>query len=496
DKVGSRSTEGGKYLRRFSTESLATYSDVKGENLDSLSVQYLGGSATSQIEIRLDHARGPVIGMLQLPPTGVWFGQSMTTWAEAGTSLQAFSGRRKLVLIGKGEEKQAIADLLSFHLHAAKESPREQDLLAKRRELLLLETGQTPIMQELDSAEARVTHLFERGNWLVHGPVVQPDVPGVLNGFPTEAPLNRLGFAQWLVHPDNPLTSRVIVNRFWEQVFGQGLVETVEDFGTQGEKPSHPELLDWLALEFVHSHQWSVKDLLKQMVSSATYRQASAVSPTKHAKDPANRWLARAPRIRLSAEQIRDQALAVSGLLSPEVYGPSVMPPQPEGVWQVIRQVLRWKSAEDDNRYRRALYTYWRKSSPYPAMMAFDTPSRELCVSRRIRTNTPLQALATLNDTTFQEASIALAQRMLQEGGNTAESHIAYGYQLALQKDLPSKKQAALLSLYQQSLNSYQADSEALTALLGQSEAPTAEWAALTQVATVLLNLDEFINQE
>ncbi len=201
--------------------------------------------------------------------------------------------------------------------------------------------------------------------------------------------------AKWLVSPENPLTARVAANRFWEQLFGTGIVETLEDFGSQGMKPSHPELLDWLALQLVHEHAWSIKRLLKQMVMSATYRQSSKVTPELKEKDLYNRLLARGPRVRLSAEQVRDQALTVSGLLSRKIGGPSVMPPQPEGVWQIVYSGRQWKTSEGEDAFRRGLYTFWRRSTPYPSMISFDSPVREICVSRRIRTNTPLQALVT-----------------------------------------------------------------------------------------------------
>lgn len=233
-----------------------------------------------------------------------------------------------------------------------------------------------------------MTRLFVRGNWLDKADTIQPGVPAVLNKFQDSLPANRLGFAQWITSTDNPLTARVAVNRVWEQLFGYGLVETLEDFGSQGSKPSHPELLDHLAVKFMYDFQWSTKKLLKYIVSSATYRQSSVITEAHLKYDARNKYLARGARVRLSSEQIRDQALAVSGLLSTKMYGPSVMPYQPEGIWQTVYSGERWLTSTGEDRYRRALYTYVRRSSPYPNLITFDGPSREFCVTRRIRVPT------------------------------------------------------------------------------------------------------------
>jgi len=285
-----------------------------------------------------------------------------------------------------------------------------------------------PIMKELSSDSSRTSHVFVRGNWLVHGEKVEPAVPRALNNS-TANPSNRLELAEWLTDSENPLTARVVVNRFWEQLFGLGLVETLEDFGSQGSPPVHPELLDWLAVQLAQKHNWSVKSMLKQMVMSATYRQSSKVNPQLLELDPYNKLLARGPRVRLSAEQIRDQALEVSGLLNNRVYGPNVMTSLPEGVWNVIRHVGGgWKtSIQPKDQNRRALYTFWRRVSPYPSMMSFDATSREFCVSRRIRTNTPLQAFVTLNDPVFFVAAQSLATKMHEESEDLV-GQIRFGF--------------------------------------------------------------------
>lgn len=352
----------------------------------------------------------------------------------------------------------------------------------------------TPVMRELPPDSSRKTHVFVRGNWLVHGDQVRPDVPKTLKeSVPSHAP-DRLALARWLVNGRNPLTARVTVNRFWEQLFGLGLVETLEDFGTQGAKPSHPELLDYLAVEFVQTDRWSVKKLLRRLTTSATYRQASTLTLDLRERDPQNRLLARGPRVRLTAEQVRDQALAVSGLLSKTQFGPPVMPPQPEGVWQVIRNVMKWKTAEGEDRYRRAIYTYWRKSSPYPSFLTFDSPSRELCVSRRIRTNTPLQALVTLNDPVYWESAQALAGRLPV---NNPTQAIRTGYQFVTGKAPSEIKLAKLKRYYEQSLAHYRRQpKDAAEVVTLPHVNPTPERAALTLTANVLLNMDEAVVKE
>lgn len=354
----------------------------------------------------------------------------------------------------------------------------------------------TPIMRDLPPPDSRTTHVFERGNWLVHGEEVPADVPESLFPLQNQEKADRLDLARWLVDAENPLTARVIVNRFWAELMGRGIVETIEDFGSQGAPPSHPELLDWLALYFQQDLQWSVKQLLRYIVLSSSYQQSSVSSPIALQKDPNNRWWSRAYRKRLTAEQIRDQALAVSGLLSPKMYGPSVMPPQPDGVWQVIRQVMRWRESDGEDRYRRALYTFWRKSSPYPSFLTFDSPSREICVSRRIPTNTPLQALVTMNDTVYFEAARALAKRSFEAAAEEESKALAIAYQNALLK-APSKETLSVLNQeFEDNLRFYQENPEEAMKIAQSDEAESATLAALTVLSNVILNLDEFVVRE
>ena len=359
-----------------------------------------------------------------------------------------------------------------------------------------IKPSNTPIMQELPVDSTRRSYMFVRGNWMVHGEEVFPQTPKMLSRMPKELSKDRMGLARWLVSPQNPLTARVVVNRFWEQLFGRGLVETLEDFGTQGAKPTHPELLDWLALRLMNEHQWSIKSMLKEMVMSATYQQSSTVDDHLQEKDPFNYFLARGPRVRLSAEQVRDQALTVSGLLTNKLYGQSVMPPQPDGVWQVIRNVIRWRTAENEDRYRRAIYTYWRKSSPYPSFTTFDAPSRELCVSRRVRTNTPLQALVTLNDPVYLEVSQALAWEAIKHSGLAPRQNIRQAY-FRLTGHYPTKERLDLLaSYYLASIDHYRKSPADVREYITMAYPKTPQMAALSATANVILNLDEVVTKE
>jgi hypothetical protein len=352
------------------------------------------------------------------------------------------------------------------------------------------------VLQELE--KPRETHMMIRGSFLNKGDRVEAATPAILNPLVTDGSPNRLAFARWLVDTNNPLTARVSMNRFWEQLFGIGLVETSEDFGTQGEAPSHPALLDWLATEFMASG-WDMKAMHRRIVTSATYRQASSATPALTQRDPYNRLLARGPRRRLEAETVRDQALAVGGLLSRKLGGRPVMPPQPDGIWQVVYSGDTWETSKGDDKYRRGLYTFWRRTSPYPSMVSFDAPSREFCVVRRPRSNTPLQALTLLNDPVYVEAAQALATRLLTEAGSSPAERADYGVRLCLARPAREAELNKLVSLAEKEQARYrQQPSEAATLLkfAGADKAKKfepAEWAAWTVVANVLLNLDEFV---
>ncbi len=358
--------------------------------------------------------------------------------------------------------------------------PLREAIVAVDAQIAAIKVSTVPILRELPAERARVTRLHRRGSFLDQGDPVTRAVPAALHALPADAPRDRLGLARWLVAPDNPLTARVVANRFWEQLFGAGLVETSDDFGVQGEPPSHPELLDWLASEFV-ARGWSMKELLKVIVTSETYAQASDVTADGLARDPGNRWLARGPRGRLSAEAVRDQALHVAGLLSEKIGGPSVMPPQPSGLWTIIYSNDAWHTSPGEDRHRRALYTFWRRTSPYPSLMMFDAPSRDMCVVRRLPTNTPLQALVTLNDPVFVEAAIAFATRMQQEGGPDAAARLVFGFRACTGRTPNATELDRLNRLY---LDERQ-----------RGDGPLADERAWRVLANVLLNLDETLTK-
>jgi hypothetical protein len=321
---------------------------------------------------------------------------------------------------------------------------------------------------------------------------------------PAGQPANRLGLARWLVVPENPLTARVTVNRLWQSFFGAGLVRTSEDFGSRGELPSHPELLDWLAREFIRSG-WDVKRMVRLLVTSATYRQESRITRELQMKDPENRLLARASRYRLPAEMIRDQALAVSGLLVEKIGGPSVKPYHPPGLYeQVVSGTgpATYVQGKGEDLYRRSLYTYWKRSVPNPAMLIFDAPFRETCAVRRSRTTTPLQALNLLNDPTYVEASRLLAQRMIKEGGTLPESRIRYGFRLVTAREPHANELNILGKSLRHMEVSFRTDRTSAEELLKVGETKPnplldpVELAAYSIVATTLLNLDETITKE
>ena len=403
------------------------------------------------------------------------------------------------------------------------------------------------VMQEMTTP--RDTFLLIRGQYDKKGDKVTPGVPEHIAPFPNDAPLNRLGLARWLVDPTQPLTSRVIVNRYWQMFFGTGLVKTAEDFGSQGESPSHPELLDWLAAEFMTGPDspplskggqggsgqtaiagtatsdatppnppfrrgrgngaWDTRALLRLIVTSAAYRQSSAVTPELYAHDPENRLLARGPRFRLQAEFIRDQALAVSGLLNRKIGGQSVSPYQPAGLWEELMSRADGKNwtaqtyvqSHGDDLYRRTMYTFWKRTCPPPTLATFDAPDRETCTVRRARTNTPLQALILLNDPTYVEASRKLAERILTEGGQTTDERITFAFRLATARTPSVKELAVLRQIVDRQAADYKHDADAALKLVSVGESPrndkldVAELAAWTTLASVILNLDETVTK-
>ncbi|MDO6519495.1 PSD1 and planctomycete cytochrome C domain-containing protein [Zobellia uliginosa] len=360
-------------------------------------------------------------------------------------------------------------------------------------EALNTKTPTVPIMVENPDYMKRTSQLFDRGSWMSKTDTVEPGTPESLNAWNPDWPANRLGLAQWIVDKKNPLTARTLVNRVWHQIYGRGLVSTVEDIGSQSDAPSHPAMLDWLSLRFMNEHNWSIKKLVREIVMSGTYRQSSESTPEMYEIDPENELYARGPRMRLGAEQIRDQALAVSGLLSPKMYGPGVMPPQPDGVWQTVYSDAQWVESKGEDRYRRGIYTFLKRTSPYPSFLTFDAGSREVATIRRTVTNTPLQALVTLNDPVYLETAYHLAKNNYRP--DDIEQSIALSYKKATFKEISPNRLEALKALYQTSLAEFHKNSEASKLLLSFEEKPTAELSALTLVANAIMNLDEFLTK-
>jgi hypothetical protein len=386
-----------------------------------------------------------------------------------------------------------------FTAHGPTLKPLRDEIGKLKNQLAVIKPAETPIMRELPEAKRRVTKIHKRGAFLDPGDEVQPVTLNAFHPFPADAPKNRLGVAQWLTSRENPLTARVAANRVWSHLFGRGLVETEEDFGASGTPPTHPELLDWLAVEFM-DNGWSHKKLIKTIVTSATYRQSSRVTPELAERDASNKLLARGPRFRLEAEMLRDQALAVSGLLGRKIGGPSVFPYQPAGLWKSTYNTTKWQTSDGEDRHRRGIYTFIKRTTPYPQMVTFDGTSRETCTIRRIRTNTPLQALTTLNDPVFVECAQSLARKMAASGSQVNDQ-IAHGLRTALVREPKPEEIAALAELYAASLADAKADPEAALKLATNPLGPlpegtdTAHLAALTTVANVILNLDEFLTK-
>jgi hypothetical protein len=418
------------------------------------------------------------------------------------------SGNPLAELAAKPAAQRTASDLYQLRCYflenAAPENVREawSQLLALKQQREGLERSFPTVMVMEEQSPRKDSFILVRGAYNVHGEKVQPGVPAVLGPLAAGSPDNRLGFAKWLIDPRNPLLARVTVNRFWQSYFGTGIVKTTEDFGHQGEWPSHPELLDWLATEFIRSG-WDVKAMQKLMVMSATYRQASEISPELERRDPENRLLARGPRYRLPAETIRDQALAAAGLLVEKVGGPSVKPYQPGGLWKEISmQDMDYTQGKGADLYRRSLYTYWKRTVAPPMQANFDSALRESCVVRENRTNTPLQALNLMNDVTFLEAGRFIGQRMLKEGGPDASSRLQYGFRLVTGR-APSPHELELLQGNLQFHRDYFAGKpDEMAEYLKQGDSPPdpalnkRDLAAYAAVGSLLLNLDETITKE
>jgi hypothetical protein len=390
-------------------------------------------------------------------------------------------------------------DLSAFYRTIAPSLKQTRDRLsALQKDLTALAIPSALVMRERVAYERPSAFVRRRGVFMDKREQVYAGVPSILNPLSDDQMPNRLGLAHWLVDERNPLTARVAVNRAWEQFFGRGLVETSEDFGTRGTPPSHPELLDWLATELVGQH-WRMKAMHKLIVSSATYKQSSDTPAALAERDPYNRLLARGPRFRMEAEMVRDTVLATSGLLSLKVGGPSVYPPQPDGIWDIPYSNEKWTPSEGEDRYRRGLYVFIRRSAPYPSFLTFDATSRERCTVRRVRTNTPLQALTTLNDEAYFEAAKALAARVLKGPATDTTSRAAYAFRLTLTRAAHPDELKRIMASYTAQLERFQKDPAAASRVIeGYSirDVDASEQAAWTLVANALLNLDETVTKE
>jgi mono/diheme cytochrome c family protein len=397
---------------------------------------------------------------------------------------------------------QRSAAFTAFLANAPEPKAERAQIVRLQGELAGMKPAMTAIMRELPEGKRRENHVLIKGNFLAKGATVEPDVPAAFNPMPKGAPHDRLGLAEWIVARDNPLTARVEVNRLWAGLFGTGIVETQEDFGTQGSPPSDQPLLDWLAVEFMQPSQpgarpWDMKRMVKLIAMSAAYRQSSRTTPPLQQKDPDNRLIARGPSKRLDAEFVRDQALALSGLLSEKMFGPSVFPPQPDGLWQAAFNGERtYPTSKGEDRYRRGIYTFWRRTVPYPSMAAFDAPTREVCTMRRVPTSTPLQAFVTLNDPVYVECAQSLARRIIQEGGANAADRAKFALELCLCRPPEPREVDRLVALHARELERYLSDPKGAADLATGERGPLPkdiqpdEAAAWTVCANVLLNMD------
>jgi hypothetical protein len=425
------------------------------------------------------------------------------------------NGKQEAALSCLRKESSAIAKQVSRQLTACmwglifrRAGNETRELLSSWRQFAALEQKRVQLERQVPASlvsrelcDPRPAYVLRRGEYDQRGERVGRETPRFLPTLDEDAPRNRLGFARWLIGSEHPLTARVAVNRLWQQCFGTGLVKTAEDFGTQGEPPSHPELLDWLAIQF-RADGWDMKKMMKRIVMSATYRQSGHLTLDRLAKDPGNRLLSRGPRYRLDAETLRDQALAVSGLLVERLGGPSVKPPQPAGLWEAVgytasntARFVRDRGCEKV--HRRSLYTFWKRTSPPPQMTAFDAPSRESCTVRRERTDTPLQALLIMNETQFVEAARELASRALREGGTRSEARLGYLFKLATARPPNANELSELQKILRDLLAHYRGDPRAAQQFIavGESTPDSAldpsELAAWSMVANLVLNLDE-----
>jgi Protein of unknown function (DUF1553)/Protein of unknown function (DUF1549)/Planctomycete cytochrome C len=454
---------------------------------------YVGGG---QIHLKADSINGPEIGVYPIK-------SETKSWQIISINLLPFNGIHPIYFTYNSpklkDDKQTgvVFDWFYFSNNFPGENKKAyNEAKSNYWDLVNAQTETTPIMSQNPQDLTRENNVFIRGNWTMKGEKVVPGVPKIFSNFINEQPKDRLEMAKWMTSAKHPLTARTIVNRLWEQLFGTGLVETLEDIGSQGAAPSNQKLLDYLSYKLANEYHWSLKKLLKEIMLSATYKQDSKLTPENAKTDLANEFFTRGPRIRLSAEQIRDQALAISGVLNAKMGGPPVMPWQPKGIWHSPYADDSWKNSAGNEQYRRAVYTFWKRTSAYPSMLSFDGVGREVCSSRRIRTNTPLQALVTLNDSAYVDISRKFTQKVISTLRTNPELQIIKMFEIATERNISQPKLQILLKLYQKSLFEYKAKPKEVDKICkGIKIDNKAEFAALAIVANAILNLDEILTK-
>ena len=481
---------------------LAVYKNINTRGFENLYFKHWGGKLNTKLIFRKNSPTGKIIGSIDLNQPKFWVNGEKNSFFKIKISkeLKPFDLYIEAInydLITNNsvsydyKDLAAQIDWIAFlpNIQVANNT----DLMKLDKDInkiLNTPNNLTPIIVENDDFMKRKTYVFDRGSWLNKKEEVSPNVPSILNKWDIEWEKNRLGFSKWIISKDNPLTARTIVNRVWYQIFGKGLVSTIEDLGTQSEPPTHPALLDWLSYNFMHDMKWSLKTLVKKILTSSTYKQSSKIKEEKLKLDPNNLYYSWGPKLRLTAESVRDQALFVSDLLSDKKYGPGVMPPQPDGIWEHPYLGNLWKESKGEDKYRRAVYTYLKRTSPYPSFISFDASSREICLVRRLPSNTPLQALVTMNDPVYLEAALNLAK--INED-DTIESSIRKMYKSAVYKEIDRIILNELVILYEKAHNEFKKDKSKLNDFFDLEEKLNIKLASLSIVANAIMNLDEFL---
>jgi hypothetical protein len=486
-------TERGQVISKLEADLVKADGTRQAVAFKEVVADFLAGPFDPNEAIRDGAAGFGDFPMLKSPRRG-WFVPEQAIQAVEGDQLEV---RISQGAVCNGDNQSCVLNRFKISLtddprlmefvHSPERAARWQEHQSRKAAYDAIPGKGIPVMQERPAAATRDTRVFVRGNRMNLEKSVQPSIPSITGPPAKKDKLTRLDMAEWLVSDSNPLAARVLANRLWAELFGTGIVETQEDFGSSGLAPANQPLLDHLALRLQKHYAWQIKPFLRELVLSASYRQTSKVSPELVAKDPKNQLAARGPRVRLSAEMVRDQALVLSGLLSRKQFGPPVYPPQPEGIWKSVYNGESWKTSEGEDRYRRGIYTYSKRTSGYPSFLSFDAPTRDICSARRIATNTPLQALVTLNDPAYIEFAQAFAKKM---SGTTLAERIASGYKMITLQDAPAAVIETLSKLHEASKADYE-QAPAESAKLGA----TPEEAAMVLVANTLLNSDIALNR-